>query len=88
MKISRSSIAVSLVSLGLGALLLFSIWGSIVAWRMAGDVKMSVHGYIAMALAAVFTLLFTGGFLWLAYFSARRGFDDVQHDGGELDGID
>ena len=80
MKLGRPSIAVGLVSFALLAALLFSVWGSMTAWRMAGDVRMSVHGYIAMALAAVFTLLFTAGFLWLAYFSARRGFDDAQDE--------
>ncbi len=82
MKAGRPSAAVWLVSLGLLALLLFSMWGAVAAWRMAGPVKMGMHGYIAMALAAVFTLLFTTGFLWLAYFSARRGYDDAQGCGG------
>ena len=88
MKIGRVSVAVCAVSLGLLALLLFTLWGSAVAWRMGGDVKMSVHGYIAMALAAVFTLLLTGGFLWLAYFSARRGFDAAQGYDADPDRID
>ena len=88
MKAGRSTAAVAVVSLALLGLLLFSIWGSAVAWRMAGPVKMSVHGYIAMALAAVFTLLFTAGFLWLAYYSSRRGFDDAAGDDDGPEAVD
>ena len=53
-------------------------WGAWASWRLAGDAPMSVHGWIAMTLAGGVTALMTGGFAWLAFYSARRGFDDDQ----------
>ena len=60
------------------ALVGFAAWGVWASWRLAGDVHMSVHGWIAMALAGVFTALLTGGLIRLAIYSARRGYDDDQ----------
>ena len=39
---------------------------------------MSVHGWVAMGIAGLFTALLTGGLMWLAFYSARKGFDDDQ----------
>ncbi len=72
---------------GFGTLLLVAIlagmvilagWGAWASWRLAGDAPMSIHGWIAMGIAGVFTALLTGGFMWLAFYSARKGFDDDQ----------
>ncbi len=50
------------------------IWGAVSAWRLAGDAPMSIHGWIA----GVFTALLTGGLISLAFYSARKGYDDDQ----------
>ena len=68
----------ALVTVALILLTAFAAWGAWASWRLAGDVRMSVHGYIAMGLAGVFTALLTGGLIWLAFYSARRGYDDDQ----------
>lgn len=60
----------------LAGLLAFAAWGFVAAWRLGGSSQISVHGYIAMGLAAVFTLLLGGGLMWLAFYSARRGYDE------------
>jgi hypothetical protein len=64
----------------LAAALGFAIWAFVALWKLAGDTSMSVHGWIAMALAGVLTLLIGGGLMWLAFFSARKGYDErAQH---------
>jgi hypothetical protein len=42
---------------------------------------MSVHGYIALGLAGGVTLLLGGGLMWLAFYSANKGWDDINRDG-------
>jgi hypothetical protein len=68
---------------GLLAFLGFAIWGFTKAWSLAGDTHMSIHGWIAMGLAAGLTLALGGGLMWLAFYSARRGYDDEQGGGFE-----
>jgi hypothetical protein len=63
------------------AMLGFCIWGFIAAWKLSGDTPMSVHGYIALGLAGGVTLLLGGGLMWLAFYSSRKGFDDIDRDG-------
>jgi hypothetical protein len=63
----------------LGGLVSWAAWGAWASWRLAGDTRMSVHGYVAMALAGGVTALLTGGLIWLAFYSAKRGYDDDQH---------
>jgi hypothetical protein len=75
---TRISAGLALLLLVLTALVLFAAWGAWASWRLAGDMRMSVHGYIAMAIAGGFTALLTGGLIWLAFYSARRGYDDDQ----------
>jgi hypothetical protein len=61
-------------------MVIFAAWGAWASWRLAGDAPMSIHGWIAMGIAAVFTAGLTGGLMWLAFYSARKGFDDDQRD--------
>jgi hypothetical protein len=37
---------------------------------------MNVHGWVALALGAVLTLLLGAGLMALVFFSARKGYDD------------
>jgi hypothetical protein len=64
----------------LAALLAFSIWAFFRLRLLADNTPMSIHGWIAMALAGVFTLAIGGGLMWLAFFSARKGYDDRARD--------
>ena len=63
-------VGVPLVLLG------FAVWGVIAAWGMTGESEIGVHGYIAMALGAVFTIGLAAGLMWLAFYSHRGGYDD------------
>ena len=78
MKPKRSPVGVILLVTSLGSLLAFTIWGFIQAWRLGGDTRMSVHGWIAMFLAAGLTLGLGGGLMWLAFYSSNHGYDDDQ----------
>jgi hypothetical protein len=73
--VKRPSMGVVLGSAFLLALAAFAVWGLIASWTFPGDVKISVHGYIAMALGCGGTALLAGGLVWLAYYSARKGYD-------------
>jgi hypothetical protein len=75
MSIKRPALGVVLGSAFLLALAALAVWGLVATWDFAGDVKISVHGYIAMALGVVGTVALAGGLIWLAYYSARKGFD-------------
>ncbi len=76
----RPSLGAFLLILVLSAMVLWAAWGAWASWRLAGDAPMSVHGWIAMGIAGGFTAILTGGFMWLAFYSARKGFDDDQRD--------
>jgi hypothetical protein len=57
------------------------VWAALAfaaSWRLAGDTRMSAHGWIAMTIAAVVSGLLAGALIWLAFYSARKGFDDDQ----------
>jgi len=79
MPIKRPSLGVVLGSAFLVALAALAVWGLVATWDFAGDVKISVHGYIAMALGVGGAVLLAGGVIWLAYYSARTGYDQP-HD--------
>lgn len=38
--------------------------------------EMSVHGWVAMGLGVVFSLLIGCGLMWLSFYSSRHGYDD------------
>ena len=41
---------------------------------------MSIHLWIALALALVFTAALGGGLMWLAFYSSREGWDDIDRE--------
>lgn len=69
-----------------GAVLLFLlalaavVWGLVASWEAAGDTVISIHGWIAIAIAFSVTGLLGGGLMWLAFYSSRRGWDDIDRD--------
>jgi hypothetical protein len=74
----RPSPAIVLLILVMAGFVVLAGWGAWASWRLAGDVRMSIHGWIAMAIAGVFTAALAGGLIWLAFYSAREGYDDDQ----------
>ncbi len=57
-------------AIGLGAL----------AWKLAWPLHMSLHGYIALALGCALTLGLTVALMRLAFYSADKGYDDIERD--------
>jgi hypothetical protein len=68
------SVVGGLVLLGL------CIWGALATWRSAQlanpESHITGHGWAALIIAFVMVSLVGGGLMWLAFYSARRGFDD------------
>lgn len=60
----------------LGGLLVLALTVSALAWRTLGAVEMGMHGWIALVLGALATLLLGAGLMALVFHSARRGYDD------------
>jgi hypothetical protein len=67
----------------LGVLLLASIVGFWAALTHGQIPHISVHGWIAMSIGILFSLLIGCGLMWLSFYSARHGFDD-RADPGRL----
>ena len=65
-------VCAGLVLMGAGLLLL--------ALKLTGPLHMSVHGYIALALGCALTALSAAGLMGLAFYSDRKGFDDINRE--------
>lgn len=50
----------------------FGYW----VWVELGDVEMSWHGWFALSLGTILSLLVGGGLMALVFYSHRRGYDD------------
>jgi len=61
------------------AILAVALWWAVHAWN-AVDVEMSVHGYIAMILGIIFSLVVGCGLMGLMFYSSRHGYDDLDCD--------
>ncbi|MGH6917073.1 MAG: hypothetical protein ACREJ0_05135 [Geminicoccaceae bacterium] len=46
------------------------------AWQEIGEVEISTHGLVALALGALLTFALGAGLMALVFFSNRRGYDD------------
>jgi hypothetical protein len=65
------------------ALLGLAVSWAVYAWVTIGEVEMSTHGWIAMALGVIFSVLVAGALMSLVFFSSRHGYDeppDLSHD--------
>jgi len=77
---SRAGVISFVVFLGF---LGFALWGLVRVYEMTPGVRMSVHGWIAMDLGMTLTAIAGGGLMWLAFYSARKGYDErVDRDDG------
>ena len=54
----------------------YAFWALRASWGLAGGPHMSANGWIALGLAFVVTGALGGGLMWLAFYSARKGYDD------------
>jgi hypothetical protein len=66
-------LAVAAFALALaGALVYF-----VSAWSSVGDAHVSLVGWLAICGGALVTLAVGGGLMALVFYSARRGYDDI-----------
>lgn len=64
-----------LIAVAIGALA-YVIWALKASWGLAAGAQMSANGWIALVIAFVVTGALGGGLMWLAFYSARKGYDD------------
>lgn len=67
------------------AVLLVVVWGGLLLatggvalhlWLELDDVSLGLHGWLALTLGVVFSLVLGVGLMMLVFRSARRGYDD------------
>jgi hypothetical protein len=63
----------------------FALWGLIAL----SEVRIGVHGWVALALGVALSLGVGVGLMALVFYSSRRGYDDGAHrvDGDRTDGV-
>ena len=61
----------------LSAILVMTIAWAITVWTSSNDVPMSKHGWIALGLGTVFSLVIGCGLMALMFFSSRSGHDEA-----------
>ena len=59
------------------AVLLLTVVLAMVGWTSAGDTQMSIHGWIALGLGTVFSLVIGSGLMALMFYSSRSGYDEA-----------
>jgi hypothetical protein len=68
----KTALLIALLLSLLGIATAWAIW----VWVSVGDVSMSYHGWIALALMVVFSLIVGLGLMGLVFYSARHGYDE------------
>ncbi len=53
-----------------------ALWMGIAGWNLESDVQMSGHGYAAMAIGIVASLVVGIGLMTLVFYSSRKGYDE------------
>ncbi|WPZ34839.1 hypothetical protein T8K17_01575 [Thalassobaculum sp. OXR-137] len=75
---------VSVIGLS-GVLIALVAVGAMWLWEGSGGQAMSIHGYLALGLGALFTFWLTAGLMALVFYSSRHGYDDEAGSGDEID---
>lgn len=58
-----------------------AVFAGIYLWSSLGEVDISLHGVVALALGCLLSLALGGGLMFLVFYSNRRGHDDEHHRG-------
>jgi heme/copper-type cytochrome/quinol oxidase subunit 2 len=58
------------------SILALAIIGASLTWTSIGDAGMSGHGYTALAIGVVVSLVVGCGLMVLVFYSSRRGHDE------------
>ena len=60
-----------------------AVWFAWTGWwgvEEVAETQISAHGYVAMALGIVLSIVIGAGLMALLFYSARHGHDDIDHD--------
>jgi hypothetical protein len=60
----------------LGISIGWAVWG----WEQTAGTTMGFHGWLAMILGIVFTIIVGCGLMGLMFYSSRHGYDDAAAD--------
>ncbi len=60
----------------LGLLLVLAVGGAAYGWISMGEVEVSPHGFLALALGVLLSLALGIGLMVLVFYSSRHGHDD------------
>jgi hypothetical protein len=72
-----------LLTVVLGGFLAVVMFGTLTEWDASA---MSVHGWIALTLGTLLSLVLGGGLMALVFYSARKGYDDrIEVDNSDAD---
>lgn len=61
----------------LAAILILTVFWAVSVWTSSSEVPMSKHGWIALGLGTVFSLVIGCGLMALMFFSSRSGHDEA-----------
>ncbi|ACI93336.1 conserved hypothetical protein [Afipia carboxidovorans OM5] len=67
---------VVMVAVLVALLIVSGVW-AVTVWNASGDVAMGKHGWIALILGTLFSLVIGCGLMALMFFSSRMGYDDA-----------
>lgn len=59
------------------ALVLWAGWIGFTGWNLESDVQMSGHGYAAMTIGVVMSLVVGIALMTLVFYSSRKGYDEA-----------
>ncbi|MDB5617407.1 hypothetical protein [Tardiphaga sp.] len=73
----KLTIGQAVLLLALFTMLVFAVVWASMAWSSAEGVEMSIHGWIALTLGVVFSLVIGCGLMFLMFYSSRSGYDET-----------
>lgn len=69
------------VGWAVAALLVGAVAVSALAWRITGPSRITAHGYVALGLCLLIGGGLAAGLMWLMFYSANHGYDDIDPEG-------
>lgn len=72
----KTALVIVVLLILLGITVSWAIWG----WEQTAGTAMGFHGWLAMILGIIFTLLVGCGLMALMFYSSRHGYDEAASD--------
>lgn len=74
----RRQLPIAVAVIALLGILALAVMFMVSAWTRT-NAQISVHGWIALTLGVLFSLIFGCGLMALVFYSSRRGYDERAH---------